>query len=45
MKTDLTALLDESKQQGIQINVPVAYQRVGTFKARLSWALEDVPGN
>ncbi|EGO6028173.1 MucBP domain-containing protein [Enterococcus faecalis] len=44
-ETDLTALLDESKQQGIQINVPVAYQRVGTFKARLSWALEDVPGN
>ncbi|MEB7954588.1 lectin-like domain-containing protein, partial [Enterococcus faecalis] len=34
-ETDLTALLDESKQQGIQINVPVAYQRVGTFKARL----------
>lgn len=44
-ETDLTALLDESKQQGIQIDVPVAYQRVGTFKARLSWALEDVPGN
>lgn len=44
-ETDLIALLDESKQQGIQINVPVAYQRVGTFKGRLSWALEDVPGN
>ena len=34
-----------NQNKGIQINVPVAYQRVGTFKARLSWALEDVPGN
>lgn len=44
-EADLAALLDESRQQRIQTDVPVTYQRVGTSKTHSSWALEDVPGS
>lgn len=44
-ETDLSGLLDHTNQRGIQTEIPVEYQRTGTFKGMLSWSLEDVPAN
>ncbi|MFQ7233307.1 MAG: lectin-like domain-containing protein [Enterococcus hulanensis] len=44
-ETDLSGLLNHTKQRGIQTEIPVEYQRTGTFKGMLSWSLEDVPAN
>ena len=42
---DLSGLLDQSQQRGIKADIPVEYQRLGTFKGALSWSLVDAPAN
>lgn len=44
-ETDLSGLLDSTQQRGIKAQIPVEYQRLGTFKGVLSWSLIDAPGN
>ena len=40
---DLNYLFEGSDKRGIRIDIPVEYQRVGQFKTKLEWALEDAP--
>lgn len=42
---DLSGLLDQSQQRGIKADIPVEYQRLGTFNGALSWSLVDAPAN
>lgn len=44
-ETDLSSLLDQSQQRGIKADIPVEYQRLGTFKGALSWSLVNAPAN
>lgn len=44
-ETDLSGLLDDTSQRGIRAEIPVEYQRIGSFKGTLSWTLANVPDN
>ncbi|MGY3750237.1 lectin-like domain-containing protein [Vagococcus acidifermentans] len=43
--TDLSGMLNPSAKLGIKADIPVEYQRLGTFKGKLEWLLLDVPNN
>lgn len=44
-EVDLTDIISGENKHGIKAEVPIEYQRTGSFSGELTWTLEDVPEN